>query len=64
MTVKRYVIRKLKQIKMEFSNNTINKLVAHFGASTPLDFFYEVGTGKIDPKEIKRIGDVKPPEPG
>ena len=60
---KEVVIRKLKQIKLEMNSDTINRLVSYFGASTPLDFFYEVGTGKIDPKEIKRISEVKPSEP-
>ncbi len=57
---KEIVLRKLKHIKQDLNNNTINRLTAYFGSKTPLDFFYEVGIGKIDAKEIKRIGEAKP----
>jgi GTP pyrophosphokinase len=56
---KEVVVRKLKQIKQELNNDTINRLTAYFGSKTPLDFFYEVGTGRIDAKDIKKIGDMK-----
>lgn len=56
---KEIVIRKLRQMKMELNNQTISKLNAYFGTKTPLDFFYAVGKGKIDPKDIKKIGEVK-----
>jgi len=56
---KEIVLRKLKQVKLELNNDTINKLIAYFGSKTPLDFFYEVGIGKINQKEIKKIGSVK-----
>lgn len=52
---KEIVIRKLKQIKLKLSNETINTMVAFFGMKTPLDFFYAVGKGKIDAKDIKKI---------
>lgn len=56
---KEIVVRKLKQMKLELNNETIRKLNAYFGTKSPLDFFYAVGKGKIDPKDIKKIGEVK-----
>ena len=56
---KEIVVRKLKQIKQELNNTAINRLTAYFGSKTPLDFFYEVGIGKIDAKEIKKVGEIK-----
>ncbi|MCV9389044.1 RelA/SpoT family protein [Reichenbachiella ulvae] len=56
---KEIVLRKLKQIKLELNNDTINRMIAYFGAESPLDFFYDVGKGKIDPKEIKKISEIK-----
>lgn len=56
---KEIVIRKLKQIKLTLNNETINRLIAYFGAKSPLDFFFAVGTGKIDSKDIKKINEIK-----
>lgn len=56
---KEIVIRKLKQIKLTLNNETINRLVAYFGSKSPLDFFYAVGTEKIDSKDIKKINEIK-----
>ncbi|UXP32690.1 RelA/SpoT family protein [Reichenbachiella agarivorans] len=56
---KEIVLRKLKQIKLDLNNDTISRMMAYFGAESPLDFFYEVGKGKIDPKDIKKISEVK-----
>lgn len=56
---KEIVVRKLRQMKMELNNQTISKLNAYFGTKTPLDFFHAVGKGKIDPKDIKKISEVK-----
>lgn len=56
---KEIVIRKLKQIKLTLNNDTINRLVAYFGAKSPLDFFYEVGIEKINAKDIKKISEIK-----
>ena len=52
---KEIVLRKLKQMKMEATEVTINLLVEHFEAKTPLDFYYWVGKGKIDAKKIKKF---------
>jgi GTP pyrophosphokinase len=56
---KEIVMRKLKQVKLKLSNDTINKLIAFFGMKTPLDFFYAVGKGKIEAKDIKKIAQLK-----
>ena len=56
---KEIVLRKLKQIKLELNNDTVKKMVTHFGSKSTLDFFYEVGIGKINPKDIKKISEVK-----
>lgn len=56
---KEIVVRKLRQMKLELNNETIRKLNTVFGTKTPLDFFYAVGKGKIDPKDIKKITEVK-----
>lgn len=52
---KEIVERKLKQMKIPFNPEIINQLRAHFELKTPLDFFYRVGKGLIDPKEIKKF---------
>lgn len=56
---KEIVLRKLKQIKLELNSDTVKKMVTHFGSKSTLDFFYEVGIGKINPKDIKKISEVK-----
>ncbi|MDW3211407.1 MAG: bifunctional (p)ppGpp synthetase/guanosine-3',5'-bis(diphosphate) 3'-pyrophosphohydrolase [Reichenbachiella sp.] len=60
---KEIVIRKLKQIKLTLNNDTINRLVAYFGSKSPLDFFFAVGSGKIDSKDIKKISEIKKESP-
>ncbi len=45
--------RKLRQFKIDFSQENIQKLVDHFNLKAPLDLFYEVATGKIGQKELK-----------
>lgn len=56
---KEIVLRKLKQIKVDLNNETINRMVTYFDLKTPLDFFYDVGRGAIDPKEIKKFSEFK-----
>ncbi|MTI32215.1 RelA/SpoT family protein, partial [Xanthovirga aplysinae] len=55
------VIRKLKQMKLDLTEEVINKLRSYFNEKTPLDFFYNVGKGLIDPKEIKHFQDDEQP---
>ncbi|WMJ74854.1 bifunctional (p)ppGpp synthetase/guanosine-3',5'-bis(diphosphate) 3'-pyrophosphohydrolase [Cytophagaceae bacterium ABcell3] len=56
---KEIVYRKLHQIKVDLNNETINQLLAYFNSKTPLDFYYNVAKGVIDPKDIKKFRDVK-----
>ena len=56
---KEIVERKLKQMKLPMNQEVINQLRAFFETKTPLDFFYKVGKGIIDPKEIKRFKEFK-----
>lgn len=52
---KAIVKRKLKQIKLDLNNEIVDKLVNYFNVSTPLDLYFKIGTGSIDPKNIKKI---------
>lgn len=52
---KEIVIRKLKQIKLELNSENLDKLLNQFNLKSALDFYFLVGQGKIDPKEIKKI---------
>ena len=53
------VERKLKQMKLHPSQEIINQLRAFFDCKTSLDFYYKVGTGEIDPKDVKRFREFK-----
>ncbi|MDO4230055.1 MAG: bifunctional (p)ppGpp synthetase/guanosine-3',5'-bis(diphosphate) 3'-pyrophosphohydrolase [Capnocytophaga sp.] len=39
--------RKLKQLKVNLTEDVVNELVSHFKTKTSLDIFYQVGTGEI-----------------
>ncbi len=52
---KEIVQRKLKQIKLTLNSENLDKLLDKFNLNSALDFYYLVGKGKIDPKEIKKI---------
>ena len=52
---KEIVIRKLKRVKLVLNSENLDKLLIQFNIKTALDFYYLVGEGKIDPKEIKKI---------
>lgn len=45
--------RKLKQLKIELNEKSVNEMVNHFKLKTSLDLFYRVGTGNIDSKALK-----------
>jgi GTP pyrophosphokinase len=62
---KEIVRRKLKQAKLELNSETLDRLLNKFNLKSALDFYYLVGKGKIDPKEIKRVKDSedKPKKP-
>jgi guanosine-3',5'-bis(diphosphate) 3'-pyrophosphohydrolase len=55
---KEIVRRKLKQLKLELNSENLDKLLNHFNQKSALDFYYLVGKGKIDTKEIKKIKDI------
>ncbi|MFC3415529.1 RelA/SpoT family protein [Algoriphagus hitonicola] len=56
---KEIVQRKLKQMKMEFNSETVDKLRAYFELKTANEFYYRVGKGIIDPTTIKSFKDFK-----
>ena len=45
--------RKLKQLKIELNERSVNEMVNFFKLKTSLDLFYRVGTGNIDSKALK-----------
>jgi GTP diphosphokinase / guanosine-3',5'-bis(diphosphate) 3'-diphosphatase len=49
------VLRKLGQMKLDLNNETINQLLTHFNVKTPLDLYYNVARGIIDPKDLKKF---------
>ena len=46
--------RKLKHLKINFSENNLNKIQSFFNLQTSLDLFYRIGIGTIDNSELKR----------
>ncbi len=57
---KEVLLRKLKQLKIDASNQTNDLLRAFFGVTSQLDLHYAVATGKIGLAELKRFKDFKP----
>jgi GTP pyrophosphokinase len=53
------VMRKLHQLKMQLNNDVINQLLSYFNVRTPLDLYYNVAKGIIDPKELKKFTEKK-----
>lgn len=53
-------LRKLKQLKIDPTNETFDRLRAFFNVNTQLELFYRIGKGIIDQKDIKRFKDFKP----
>lgn len=45
--------RKLKQLKINLNEKSVNELVNYFNLKTSLDLFYRVGIGTIDNKMLK-----------
>jgi GTP pyrophosphokinase len=56
---KEIVQRKLKQMKMEFNSENIEKLRAFFELKTANEFYYRVGKGTIDPTTIKSFKEFR-----
>ncbi len=51
--------RKLKQIKLKYNEDTINKLVNFLNLKTSKDLFYNVGAGIIDNKMLKNFANAQ-----
>ena len=47
--------RKLKQLKINLDERSINELVNHFKLQTSLDLFYRIGIGSIDNPMLKKF---------
>jgi len=58
---KEIALRKLKQLKLEPTNDTYDRLRAYFNVKTQLELFFRIGKGLIGPREFKRFKDFKPP---
>lgn len=56
---KELLIRKLKHLKINFSEAELNSIQKFFGAKTSHDIFYQVAIGVIDSKELKKYADSK-----
>jgi GTP pyrophosphokinase len=56
---KEIVERKVKQLKLDLSEEVMAELRAYFDCKTNLDFFYLVGRGSIDPGQIKKFREEK-----
>ncbi|MDN3205817.1 RelA/SpoT family protein [Algoriphagus sediminis] len=54
---KEIVRRKLKQMKMTFNSETVEKLRAFYELKTANEFYYRVGRGIIDPTTIRSFKD-------
>ncbi len=54
---KEIITRKLGQLKLKLTTKILDQLVEYFGTKTPLELFYRVGKGKINPSEIKKFHD-------
>ncbi|MES2732832.1 MAG: bifunctional (p)ppGpp synthetase/guanosine-3',5'-bis(diphosphate) 3'-pyrophosphohydrolase [Bacteroidota bacterium] len=49
------VTKKLKQLKLPVTHETLNQLRAYFNAKTVADFFYNVGKGYLDAGQIRKF---------
>jgi GTP diphosphokinase / guanosine-3',5'-bis(diphosphate) 3'-diphosphatase len=52
--------RKLSQLKLNYSDELVKKLVAHFKLKTPLELFQNIATEKVDISRTKEI--LLPPQ--
>ncbi|MBJ04747.1 MAG: RelA/SpoT family protein [Flavobacteriales bacterium] len=50
---KEILIRKLKHLKIQFSESTVNELQIYFELNDSLDLFYRLGIGKITNEQLK-----------
>lgn len=52
---KEIVQRKLKQLKITFTSDEVNKLTHHFNQRTGSDLYFLIGSGKVDHTQIKQF---------
>ncbi|MDP3433886.1 MAG: RelA/SpoT family protein [Bacteroidota bacterium] len=52
---KEIVLRKMKNWKIEYNDESIRKILKNYKLKLAQDFYYNVSTGKIDPLEIKEL---------
>ena len=52
---KEMIAKRLKIMRMEMTNELVNQLRAYFGSKTTSDFYYRVGKGHIEVKELTRF---------
>lgn len=51
--------RKLKQLKLDLTEEVLSDLRAFFNQKSNLDLFFSIGKGNIDPTELKKFKDFK-----
>lgn len=56
---KEVLVRKLRHLKVNFNENTLNELVNYFKLQTSLDLFYRVGIGAIENQQLKDFASQK-----
>lgn len=54
---KEILSRKLRHLKINMNEATVNSLVTYFKTSTSQDIFYQVGTGQIDSKDLRSFSE-------
>jgi GTP pyrophosphokinase len=52
---KEIIKRKLKNWKLDFSNENINLMVKELGYKYGKDLYYDIATGKLDPLKVKAV---------
>lgn len=56
---KELLTRKLRHLKINFNETTINELVSFFKLKTSLDLFFRAGVGTIDNAQLKEFASLK-----
>ena len=56
---KELLMRKMRHLKINLDEKTINELASYFKLKTSLDLFYRVGIGAIDNQQLKEFANKK-----
>ncbi len=56
---KEIIQRKFKQLKIEFTSETVSQVAEFFNCKNEVDLYIKVGKGQIDHTEIKRFYDIQ-----